>query len=111
MNRQPGTWATIVLTMTCAAARGGEPAPWQSARTHICQPFRPIGGWNPGGGLFHWWDPYCMPRCVGPDDYCRKPFPVVCRRGDPPTVIPAGPRQRSSLWWLPGGGAPVKSDP
>jgi hypothetical protein len=36
------------------------------------------GGWNPGGGLWHWWAKCCFPCCGAPDDYCRKPLPCVC---------------------------------
>jgi hypothetical protein len=39
----------------------------------------PVGGWCPyGGGLLSWWNKHCFPCTGGPDDYCRKPLPVVC---------------------------------
>jgi hypothetical protein len=47
---------------------------------HFLHRLGPAGGWNPdGGGLFHWWDPNCSTPPFGPDDYCRKPFPRLCR--------------------------------
>ena len=64
----------------------------------------PAGGCNPDGrGLFHWWNPDCFPRSCGPDNYCRKPMPNVCRptplsydRADPqqqPITRPHPPEQ------------------
>jgi hypothetical protein len=57
---------------------------------HFLQRFAPVGGWHPAGGFLHWWDPHCFPRWCGPDDYCRKPFPNVCRPYCGLYLIPGG---------------------
>jgi hypothetical protein len=110
MRRQSGLWAVGLITVICAGARGGDPGGGEPPRPHIFQRFGPVGGWNPGGGLLHWWDPHCVTRWCGPDDYCRKPFPAVCRRGDRPSVIQSDPPPRPAVWWLPASDAPPKPD-
>ena len=74
--------AAIMLAMTTLAqTRAGGPDDWEAQqRPHFFGRIGPRGGWNPDGrGMFHWWNPHCYPRCYGPDDYCRKPWPNVCR--------------------------------
>jgi hypothetical protein len=84
MKSQARIWAVVLAAMTYTRADGGEPADWQPRQPNFFQRLSPRGGWNPdGGGLFHWWNPHCFPRSCGPDDYCRKPMPRVCRPGAP----------------------------
>jgi hypothetical protein len=85
MSRQVAIGALALgLMARCQAIEGDRhwclpPQPHFLARLH------PVGGWDPdGGGLFHWWNPHCFPCCGGPDDYCRKPPPPVCRPLYPP---------------------------
>jgi hypothetical protein len=86
--RTPLTLCAIALAlMTQTQARGGGPGDWETHRSHFFGRLRPVGGCNPDGrGLFHWWNPHCFPRSCGPDDYCRKPMPNVCRPVSPTTV-------------------------
>jgi hypothetical protein len=79
------TLVTIALAViTNTQARAGEPGDSESHRPHFLGRLRPVGGCNPDGrGLFHWWNPHCFPRSCGPDDYCRKPMPNVCRPSAP----------------------------
>jgi hypothetical protein len=75
---------TLALVLR-GRAIGGESAYDHSGPRHFLQQFAPAGGWHPdNGGLFHWWNPRCFPRCGGVDDYCRKPPPRVCRPVYPP---------------------------
>ena len=56
------------------------PATTEFHRTHFFGRLAPKGGCNPDGrGMFHWWNPLAFPNWCGPDDYCRKPMPNVCR--------------------------------
>jgi hypothetical protein len=73
--------AALFALIAGARAFGDDECPREARLPHCLQAFRPAGGCNPyGGGLFHWWDPQCFERPCGPDDYCRKPFPNVCRQ-------------------------------
>jgi hypothetical protein len=101
MKSQALIWAVVLAAITCAPTRGGEPPDGQTHRPHFFRRLAPVGGWNPdGGGLFHWWNPRCFPRSCGPDDYCRKPMPNVCRPcppssfGTDPLQLPAAPAPR-----------------
>jgi hypothetical protein len=72
--------AIMLAALTCTQAHAGEPGDGEAQQPHFFQRLRPKGGWNPDGrGMFHWWNPNCYPRTCGPDDYCRKPMPNVCR--------------------------------
>jgi len=96
-DRELRAWAlALVLALgACNQAIGGDHGRTEAARPHLFQRFRPAGGWHPdGGGLWHWWNPYCFPRCGGPDDYCRKPPPNLCRPTYPPFYIGATPELR-----------------
>jgi hypothetical protein len=107
MRCQGKIWAIVLAATACASARGGEPTDGQPHGPGFFQRLRPRGGWNPdGGGLFHWWNPHCFPRTCGPDDYCRKPMPAVCRPSlpyhiaqipDHPYPVPAPPVSQSTL--------------
>jgi hypothetical protein len=80
-------WLGALLIALIAAGRGTgqEPQHCDPAQTSFLQRWYPAGGWHPyGGGLLSWWNPYCFPRCGGPDDYCRKPLPKVCWPAYPP---------------------------
>ncbi len=82
------TWAFAVVLGACGQSLAGEHGHPGPGRAHILRRIQPVGGWHPdGGGLWHWWDPHCFPRCGGPDDYCRKPAPKVCRPNYPPFYI------------------------
>jgi hypothetical protein len=91
-------WAAVGLVLLAwapAMALAGDHDYCPPPDGHFLQRFHPVGGWNPGGGLLHWWNPRCFPRWCGPDDYCRKPPPNVCRPGCwtcPPLVAPMPPR-------------------
>jgi len=68
----------LIALLACSQGRAGEPACAFPADSFL-QRLHAVGGWNPyGGGLLHWWDSCCFPRCGGPDDYCRKPLPPMC---------------------------------
>jgi hypothetical protein len=80
MRMQITLGAIAVALMMPTQARAGEPGDAQAHKSHFLGRLRPVGGCNPDGrGLFHWWNPNCFPRSCGPDDYCRKPMPNVCR--------------------------------
>jgi hypothetical protein len=84
MKIRAAIWAVALVAMARVPAIGGEAGPLEyvaeAPRPHFFQRLQPAGGWDPDGrGLIHWWDPGCYPRWCGPDDYCRKPFPNVCR--------------------------------
>jgi hypothetical protein len=84
-RRKLWTWTLVLTVGTCGQAVGGERGRLDPDRQPFLQRFHPAGGWNPdGGGLLHWWNPHCFPRCGGPDDYCRKPPPNVCWPPYPP---------------------------
>jgi hypothetical protein len=82
-----------VLALAIALTAGGpglraEPPCGEACRDGSLQHLGPAGGWHPyGGGLLHWWDPHCFPRCGTPDNYCRKPFPRVCWPSYPPFYL------------------------
>jgi hypothetical protein len=77
-------WAIVLAVMTHSQARAGGPGDSDAHRPHFLGRLRPVGGCNPDGrGLFHWWNPHCFPQSCGPDDYCRKPMPNVCRPSAP----------------------------
>lgn len=83
---------SVILWTICAEATAGDG--WYSSPGHpsFLSRFHPAGGWHPDtGGLWHWWNPCCFPRCGGPDDYCRKPPPNVCRPVYPPFYVGAYP--------------------
>jgi hypothetical protein len=82
------TWALVLTLGAWVPAIGGERGCPDPGRPPVLQRLRPAGGWHPdGGGLLHWWEPHCFPRCGGPDDYCRKPPPDVCWPPYPPYYI------------------------
>jgi hypothetical protein len=79
MRRHLCIGAVLMILVAAARGRGGEPECCPPPQDSFLQRLHPVGGWAPyGGGLLHWWDPHCFPRCGGPDDYCRKPLPRVC---------------------------------
>ena len=83
-------WMGALLLTLIADGRGpgGEPTSCEPGRPCFLQRVGPVGGWFPyGGGLLHWWDPHCFPRCGGPDDYCRKTLPPVCWPPYPPWYL------------------------
>ena len=81
-------WALVLGLVASGQALGGDNGPGEPQPQHFLQRVRPVGGWHPdGGGLLHWWNPCCFPRCGGPDDYCRKPAPKVCWPPYPPFYI------------------------
>jgi hypothetical protein len=107
-------WAGVVFVALLAGSRvcGQEPRwydPSQCGQGSFLQRFHPAGGWDPyGGGLLHWWDPHCFPRCGGPDDYCRKKMPQVCWPPYPP-YFQWGPPAAAAT--PPGPGACTKEPP
>jgi hypothetical protein len=69
----------VLALFSCSRASAGEGEGLDPGRPHFLQSVHPAGGWHPdSGGLFHWWNPHCFPRCGAPDDYCRKPPPALC---------------------------------
>ncbi len=74
-----GLWVLELVVMLSAPVNAGEHEYCPPPEGHFLHRIHPVGGWNPGGGLLHWWNPHCFPRWCGPDDYCRKPPPDVCR--------------------------------
>jgi len=81
------TWLGAVVVVVVAVGRGStaEPQCCPPPQADFLQRLHPVGGWYPdGGGLLHWWNRCCYPRCGGPDDYCRKPLPRVCCPAYPP---------------------------
>jgi hypothetical protein len=85
MNDRIRAVAIVVSLVVTGQALAGDDGCCQTDRRHLLERFRPVGGWQPyGGGIFHWWTPHCFPRSHGPDDYCRKPIPNVCRPSYPP---------------------------
>jgi hypothetical protein len=88
MSTKRAMCALIVAFGACGQAKGGEGAQCDPSRPHLLQRIGPAGGWHPDcGGVWHWWNPRCFVRTCGPDDYCRKPPPSVCRPCDPPFYI------------------------
>jgi len=84
-----GTLGFVVMTGSLAQAGDHEYCPPPDG--HFLHRVLPVGGCDPGGGLFHWWDPHCFPRCCGPDTYCRKPIPKLCWPHYPPCYFGAPP--------------------
>ncbi len=90
MNAMLGVLALGLIAS--AQAHGGDTGQCEPPQQGCLQRLNPVGGWNPyGGGLFHWWNRHCFPRCGGPDDYCRKPLPRVCWPAYPAYYIQAPP--------------------
>jgi hypothetical protein len=88
--------ALVLVLGACGRATAGECGHPDAGRPHVFQRVHPAGGWHPdSGGLFHWWNPHCFPRCGGPDDYCRKPPPNVCWPPYPPFYTWGPPQLRS----------------
>jgi hypothetical protein len=86
--------ALSLITCSYTHAHAGDPAEPATTKPHFLARIRPAGGCNPDGrGLFHWWNPHCFPRPCGPDLYCRKPMPNVCRPRTPfaPPYVPQQP--------------------
>ena len=93
MKRHAGLGAMVLAVFATTSAYGDDHVVHKAPRSHFLHSFRPKGGWNPGGGLFHWWDPCCLPQACGPDDYCRKPSPNLCRYPAAPAYFaPAHPQ-------------------
>jgi len=83
-------WIGALLFTLIASGQGlgGEPTSCEPGQPCFLQRVGPVGGWFPyGGGLLHWWNPHCFPRCGGPDDYCRKTLPPVCWPSYPPWYV------------------------
>jgi hypothetical protein len=97
-------WIGVCFAVLVTASGGlsAEPTGNQPPQEGFFKRFVPAGGWCPDtGGLLHWWNPDCFPRCSGPDDYCRKPLPRVCWPAPayPPEIARpqgAGPRDSRS---------------
>jgi hypothetical protein len=88
---KPPEWigALLLVLMLGGQGQGGLRACDGTPQPGFWHRFAPAGGWNPyGGGVLHWWDPHCFPRCGGPDDYCRKPLPRVCWPARPTCPAP-----------------------
>jgi hypothetical protein len=76
--------AVVLALLLSAPARAGGPAGLDAHMPPFVTRLGPKGGCNPDGrGLFHWWNPHCFSRSCGPDIYCRKPMPNVCRPRSP----------------------------
>jgi hypothetical protein len=85
MRTQARMWALVFALIACGKGLGGEREHCEPPQQSFLQRLHPVGGWHPyGGGLLHWWDPHCFPRCGAPDDYCRKPLPTACWPAYPP---------------------------
>jgi hypothetical protein len=81
MRGRPAWIATLIIALSGCRGLLAESPSQDCSVGHI----GPAGGWFPyGGGLLHWWPPHCFPCDAAPDDYCRKPLPVVCRPCYPP---------------------------
>jgi hypothetical protein len=91
--RSHATIGALVLGLFAGGqALGGDRWCCEPTEPHFLKRLHPVGGWNPdGGGLLHWWNPRCFPRCGAPDDYCRKPPPQVCWPPYPPWYTGGAP--------------------
>jgi hypothetical protein len=79
MRRPVAIGAVFLALIVGSWASGGEPPCDERSGLGFLHRLGPSGGWCPyGGGLLHWWNPHCFPRCGAPDDYCRKKLPCVC---------------------------------
>ena len=88
MRRQAWIGAVLFALLAGGWASGGEPPRCEPGQPCLLEQQRPAAAWFPyGGGLLHWWDPHCFPRCAGPDDYCRKKLPKVCWPAYPPWYV------------------------
>ncbi len=88
MRRQILICALLLLLIGGSRAPGGDHESCPPPEANFLRRLRPVEGWHPdGGGLLHWWDPHCFPRCGTPDDYCRKPLPKVCWPPYPPFYL------------------------
>jgi hypothetical protein len=79
-------WFGLLLLVAGTAGRvyGADQPGCPPSEADWLKRIHPVGGWHPyGGGLICWWNPHCFPCACGPDDYCRKPLPNVCRQGYP----------------------------
>jgi hypothetical protein len=77
--------AVMIILILAGQGLGDQRDCAATPRLGFWQWLAPAGGWHPyGGGLLHWWNPYCFPRSGGTDDYCRKPLPNVCWPGCAP---------------------------
>lgn len=77
-------WVLSVVLFVGASGRCAEPPCCEPPRQCFFERVCPAGGCNPyGGGVLHWWQRRCFSWCFGPDDYCRKPLPKVCRPACP----------------------------
>jgi hypothetical protein len=88
------SWIATLLFILLAGGRAPAGDPWCCEPPEDCflRRLHPVGGWHPyGGGLLHWWNPHCFPRCGSPDDYCRKPLPHVCWPPYPPFYLDGTP--------------------
>lgn len=93
MRRHAVLGAAVLALIAPTPAHAGDHVIYQTQRSHFLHKFHPEGGWNPGGGLCHWWDACCLPQACGPNDYCRKPYPNLCRYPvAPPHVVPGHPQ-------------------
>jgi hypothetical protein len=91
MRSQVGIWA-LMLALASGQALAEDRGVCEPPAPHFFQRLRPVGGWHPDrGGLVHWWNRDCFPRCGGLDDYCRKPLPRMCWPPYPPYYISRPP--------------------
>jgi hypothetical protein len=84
----------LVTLLASATALGGDRGGPDPRSRPFLQRIHPVGGWNPDGrGLIHWWDPHCFSTPCGPNDYCPKPIPSLCRYPVAPPIVaaPASP--------------------
>jgi hypothetical protein len=85
-------WAMALVLGTGGLTIAGDRLESRPAPPPFFHRVQPGGGWFPDrGGLWHWWNPHCFPRCGGPDDYRRKPCPRVCWPPYPPFYISGAP--------------------
>lgn len=104
LRRSVRGWTLMLTLLASGPAIGGEYVWSDPGHPGILHRIRPAGGWHPdNGGLLHWWNPACFPRCAGPDDYCRKPPPQVCWPPYPPYYLPGTPQAGPPCGPGPGG--------
>jgi hypothetical protein len=89
MRRRAGIIGAVLVTLMVGGwASAGQPSCREPGEAGFLTSVAPAGGWFPyGGGLLHWWNPCCFPRCGAPDDYRRKTLPPVCWLPYPPYYI------------------------